>query len=291
MPAIMAVEHELPSAAVNLAQALAFEAPTAPLAAFCSAVFRWSPVAVIEERFPALDAQLIIRVRGQAQIETATGGRLSPPKLALVGPLSGASKIFASDDYVAYGLILRPDGIRSLTTIPSFSLVDRAIGLVGPGLELCFTRFIKEAAALDEASSSCSLFQAILGEWFDKHGLVDYRSVAIGHWLETCEGLSAESLGEQLKLSPRQVMRIVKSRYGSSTKNLAMRRRAHIAAERLAIGAISLGGVMGSGFYDQSHLNREFRRFIGMTPHRLLTEDCLAKHMFCAARAVGARIF
>jgi AraC-like DNA-binding protein len=83
------------------------------------------------------------------------------------------------------------------------------------------------------------------------------------------EGVSISSVARHLELSERQLERRFLQRVGVTPKKYMMLHRFERAASQLANTPLSSAAVE-SGYYDQSHLIREFRRFTGVTPTQYL---------------------
>jgi AraC-like DNA-binding protein len=83
------------------------------------------------------------------------------------------------------------------------------------------------------------------------------------------EDTSIARIARSLFMSERQFERRFLDRVGSTPKRYGSLRRFERAAALVGSGA-PLGRVaLDAGYYDQSHLIREFRRFAGMTPGEL----------------------
>ena len=79
--------------------------------------------------------------------------------------------------------------------------------------------------------------------------------------------VSMDSLSRALCLSPRQLRRVFLERTGASPKFLARMKRFSYAHNCLTSGSQRWQDFLGdNGFYDQSHLIRDFKLFSGNTP-------------------------
>ena len=78
---------------------------------------------------------------------------------------------------------------------------------------------------------------------------------------------SVDSLAGQVYYSPRHLNRIVHNLYGVSAEELVVYKKFMHAVKRIHVEDLSLTQVAYlAGFYDQSHFNRIFKRFAGITP-------------------------
>ncbi|QOC93204.1 helix-turn-helix transcriptional regulator [Micromonospora craniellae] len=90
-------------------------------------------------------------------------------------------------------------------------------------------------------------------------GLLDERAVA---------GVTLETAARELDASPAHLVRSFTAAYGLAPHAYLTGRRID-EARRLLLRGVPAGQVAAStGFYDQPHLTRHFRRYLGVTPGR-----------------------
>lgn len=77
-------------------------------------------------------------------------------------------------------------------------------------------------------------------------------------------------IGRTLAISERQLERRFRDRVGLSPKRLASLRRFQLAASLAATSRSLTDAAVAAGYYDQSHFNRDFRRFTGVAPRAWL---------------------
>ncbi len=81
------------------------------------------------------------------------------------------------------------------------------------------------------------------------------------------QDLSVEALARQIGFSPYHFARLFRQTTGESPHQFVLRQRIERAQRLLTEGGMSLAHVaMESGFADQSHLTRVFKRHLGLTP-------------------------
>ncbi|HEX6315357.1 MAG TPA: AraC family transcriptional regulator [Gemmatimonadaceae bacterium] len=95
-------------------------------------------------------------------------------------------------------------------------------------------------------------------------------------WLRRTHALLAEchgaiptiaALAREAAVHPAHLARAFRAHYGCSIGTFVRRRRVEMAARDLCVPGASIAGVaVAHGFTDQSHLTRQFRRFLGLTP-------------------------
>jgi AraC-like DNA-binding protein len=87
---------------------------------------------------------------------------------------------------------------------------------------------------------------------------------AVDAWLQACASPELADLAAATGLSRRQLERRCNQLYGVPPKLLARRHRALQAAALIAQDRDA-----PDGFYDQSHMIRELKRFVGLTPRQI----------------------
>jgi AraC-like DNA-binding protein len=86
---------------------------------------------------------------------------------------------------------------------------------------------------------------------------------------ETCGRLPVGALAAELGCSRRHLAARFREQVGVTPKAAARVLRFHHALERLRAGERWADIAYDCGYYDQPHLNREFREFAGVTPSEL----------------------
>ncbi|MFJ6661740.1 helix-turn-helix domain-containing protein [Streptomyces sp. NPDC091377] len=82
------------------------------------------------------------------------------------------------------------------------------------------------------------------------------------------EGVSLEEAGRLLDAHPAHLVRAFSGAYGIAPHQYLTSRRVDRARALLLAGARPAEAATGTGFYDQAHLTRHFRRLVGVTPGR-----------------------
>jgi AraC-like DNA-binding protein len=86
------------------------------------------------------------------------------------------------------------------------------------------------------------------------------------------EGIGLAEAGGTLSAHPAHLVRVFSGAYGIAPHQYLMSRRVG-RARRLLLEGRSPGEVaVATGFYDQAHLTRHFRRLVGVTPGRYRAE-------------------
>jgi AraC-like DNA-binding protein len=247
----------------------------------------------VSDVVPALLPNLHIRLRGSSRYKFGAGPWLAAPSVALIGPTSAAFRVEMSADFEMACVGLLPEGWRACVGLPCGDLADAMI----------------DAATVWPASAIASLLDACIAArgFAERQAIVESfllgavrsrpdrdagRIGAIRQWLECPGAISLDALPGHVGLCPRQVARLTLSAYGASPKTLAMKYRALRAAGALTVrGRAGLADATDS-YADQSHLIRDFHRFIGWTPGRFLAErQPLARATMLGRYNAGARSY
>ncbi|MES2291532.1 MAG: AraC family transcriptional regulator [Pseudomonadota bacterium] len=273
-------------------ETLRYSAPRAQLADFITLLFAWT---LQRDGFdgwmPAVDGQIVIRVAGKARLETLGGEIVELPPFALIGPLSATMRLVASPGYRAIGAGFTPVGLRSFLHVPANAVTDQAIDLSGICAADDLLRLVDQTGDLSIPHHGWKAIEGFLLQRLDQNRRFDHDRIAgIDQWLKRSTNPSVEELSATLELSLRQTARLTSMTHGLSPKLLAMRWRTQRAAEDFALAEPNLRTLAHFGFSDQSHMIRDFRRFVGTTPKRFVHDEDIARHTFAGPRKVGARL-
>lgn len=273
-------------------QALRYSAPIAALAEAVTLMFAWTlHDGGYAGWMPAVDGQIVIRLAGKACLQTLDGKTIDLPPFALVGPLSGTMHLAASPGYRAIGAGLTPVGLRRLFDLPADAVTDRAIDLGALCAASDLSRLVERVGDPALPLRRWNALEAFLLPRLDTPRPSDIdRITAVDRWLKQSVNPSVDALSAALDLSLRQTARLTSASHGMSPKRLAMRWRAQAAAEHFALADPDNPTLAHFGFSDQSHMIRDFRRFVGTTPRRFVEDEEVARHIFTGPRNAGARL-
>jgi AraC-like DNA-binding protein len=176
-------------------------------------------------------------------------------------------------------VVLQPYALHLLTGIPAQQLTDQLISMpliFGPAAQQLeerllqaadhhsrlqlVTRFLIQQLQQRSASKDSMIMQA-LPSIYQSKGWMQVTSLYTG--LHTTERQLERKFREQIGLSPKQFLRTI--RFRQLLK--ALQQRPAPTLTQLAHDA---------GYYDQPHLNREFRQLAGITPREYLSARRLA---------------
>ncbi|WP_257558047.1 AraC family transcriptional regulator [Sphingobium sp. CFD-2] len=210
---------------------------------------------------------LHIRLAGASGYAFA-GGPISPaPRVTLLGPTSAAYAMVLAPgtEIVTTGLL--PQGWMALVGAAAAELSDRIIDAAAIWGDWKIDQLCDRlVSAVGDTARVAVLESFLLQETRNLSDITLARTAMIDQWLERSAGLSLDLLCAELGVSSRQAGRLTLELYGASPKTLAMKYRAlRAAAIMTSHGEAGLERAM-TPFADQSHLIRDFRRFVGWTP-------------------------
>jgi len=166
-------------------------------------------------------------------------------------------------------IVLKPDAINRLLAIPAIELKDQVIDLTnlfGPSSRELPERLKEKTLISDKINVAEAFFRKLIKT---KHVLNDPMvSAAIAYMARHNGIVSVEQLAYFTGYQQRQLERRFNQAVGLSPKVLGNIIRLHVFLKQLRLNSFSELTALGyeSGFYDQSHLIREFKKITGLTP-------------------------
>jgi AraC-like DNA-binding protein len=187
-------------------------------------------------------------------------------------PLMGANgkplQVRVRGPFHVVGIALRPSGWRSLFDCPASDVSDRACALSdlwGPLAEQLHRDVISAADDTEIVEVIERIFRARLAERkprLPEKSIVQFETIARHH----CT-MQVADIAQRLGLSTRQFERICRATFGHGPKVVLRRSRFLETTQTMrGFGAPSTEQLAALRYFDQSHINREFRHFFGMTP-------------------------
>lgn len=79
-------------------------------------------------------------------------------------------------------------------------------------------------------------------------------------------GISLRTAADQLHFAPAHLVRSFRREYGMTPHQYVISRRVDLARRLIVSGQPLPSAAIQSGFYDQPHLIRHFKRILGTTP-------------------------
>lgn len=273
------------------AEALRYFAPSPALARYVNLLFVWTGHGDAHaDWMPAIEGQIAIRLRGEGEFRFADGRAITPAPMALIGPLSQSIHMSVGASFRSIGAGLTALGWQALAGLPAMLACDSILDLAaiwgdGPA-RLAYEQLLD---AGDDVRAVAVLDRLLVGRLVQPSMRVDPRGGVVDRWLAIDPTLAIGTLCDLLDLSPRQVARLTAATHGVSPKLLAIKHRALRAATRLATQPPLRIAEATFGYADQSHMIRDFHRFIGATPREFLSR-ATARHVFEEPERVGASL-
>jgi AraC-like DNA-binding protein len=239
---------------------------------------------------PALLPNVHFRLAGEAVYRFADGRVRPAPRVALMGATGAAFTMEVSAGYEMVCLGFLPDGWRRVVGVPAGLLADEVVDAATVWPSAALDRLWHALGEARRFADRRARIESFLAARADERAVEDGREALVRRWLEQPGRLQLDVLAAELAVSARQLERLTLDLYGASPKALAMKYRALRAAGALAVrGEEALPAALAD-YADQSHLIRDFRRFVGCTPGRFLRErQAMAQATMRGRWAAGVR--
>ncbi|MDX3901789.1 MAG: AraC family transcriptional regulator [Sphingobium sp.] len=236
--------------------------------------------------------QLRFMLAGGGHYHFQDGSVVRTPELCLLGPTLGATRFVLEGTIHVVGISLLPAGWLSLHGADSSMMADRLCDMAvhgGPD----YAEHLAELrlTSADEEATVAAVW-AFLAERIRPLPQATWRLLeAVDSWLTDEASPRIEALVQSTGLSARQLARLTNRLYGAPPKLLSRKYRALRCSARIALDRESWQALCDDGaFYDQSHFIREIKRFIGLTPHQLLTEPSAVAQLTLLRRSLGGDV-
>lgn len=245
-----------------------FHRPAPPLSALVTAYYfvevQGPPGAAIDDLLHPEWGNLRLRTGEDCDVGMNGGPLARAPGVALFGPTSRAAPIRVRPGTVI-GVGFTPQGWARLIGIDASILADALTPAEAalPGTAGLHDRLEACAADVDRVTQLDAYFLQRLDQGRDADPRIDAILSALGDG----ESDSVEMLADRLGMSATQLSRCCRRWFGFTAKILLRRQRFLRTLARLFDpGERTISEVLDSAYCDQSHFNREFRRFMGLSP-------------------------
>lgn len=210
-----------------------------------------------------------------AEITPEHGKRLQP-RVFLMGQITSPLTLDASQGMAGVlGVRFHPNGARALIGAAMDEVTNRRISMSDVAPRAADT-VLDQIARATSAGARADIIQHFVADLTAHHQR--FQDTAVGHWtarLAHARGiLTITELARDASLSTRQLERRFLSQVG-----IAPRDYANIIRFRSVFDILTASGrtdwaklAADAGYYDQSHLNRDFRRFLGCSPTAFLSQ-------------------
>lgn len=200
-------------------------------------------------------------------VQTVDGVHVpTPGRSALFGPTDRTARFGPTGPGLMLGAGLTPLGWAQFFDLPASRLSNKVVELgdiVGQALADRVSTGIENATS-DEAVA------AVLDEWLVARAAerppADPRVAKIHRALLNVPD-DVPAFAAASGVSERTLHRLCRQAFGFSPKALLRQKRFQRTLERVR-GVLDrpLGGMIDDDYFDQAHFNREFRKYMGMTP-------------------------
>lgn len=269
---------------------MAYIEPPVELASLITTFYIFhSSDSIIRDVQPAGVGHLMFFLKGKGQARFHDGHIDDSHDISLVCPSNAAMQYIVNGPFHCFGCALTPLGWRSLTGKTANNMMDQLRNAsemlsgdckdVMLALRAVDDTFVGGEGADALASLGRTLMDItapkIAGCFRPMAPSLARRVAMVAAWLEADFSPQVEELVGILALSDRQVQRFVTDNFGCSPKFLARKYRALRVAMALSDPRTTAAQkeALYDHFYDQSHMIREIRHFVGKTPSGLAQDD------------------
>lgn len=229
---------------------------------------------------PAALAQLIFVIQGEGISHFHDGHQDRVHPATLFGPGFGAAQFEFAGPFQHLGLALTPLGFVALTGKAANQFADRAVDaadLFGSGIGELAAKFQDERA--NSNWNAQNAVERIAAYLLDKARTIPAPHIAllstVNSWISSDLDPDVEQLYALLEMSRSTASRLI-ARYFGATPKMLMRKYRAVRSAIILIDPDTppaLRDRVQSLFYDQPHMIREIRHFIGRTPGSLDGDD------------------
>jgi AraC-like DNA-binding protein len=270
---------------MTLPYAMVYSPPPPHVADRVSSFYEFTNPAKVHDDIERSDRpQLRVLLEGEGSYIFANGHRDFAARVSLSGPTTGHVHHLATGPIHAVGAGLLPNAWQALVGRRAGELVDRCVDardVLGDVVDELWA----DIRAAEDVHARFVAMAAFIAEVTDPVDPEHQRFTSVvDQWLIENPDPQVDMLEQASGLSRRTLERLTKRYYGVPPKTLARKYRALRAAAALARGEDLASAGLEDGFYDQSHLIREVKRFAGLTPgqirerhSRLTTEVALGR--------------
>ena len=251
-------------------------APSAALSPFIARHYVFS--AALPSDFELVDRLLAetaytrILIQGDWAAETEPGIWRQAGQVVFFGSNSRPLTVRCRGPFHVVGIAFRPCGWRALFPDRASAFADTMLPMADLWGDAA-AQLLDAVVPLDDDAEVVKACEAAviarlnaLGTW-----AVDSHLRAFEHIARNDSTMMVKDVSQKLGLAERQFERHCMAGFGHMPKTVLRRSRfLDMAAVMRGRGSPSDGELAGLRYFDQSHRNREFRRFIGLTPSQFM---------------------
>jgi AraC-like DNA-binding protein len=223
---------------------------------------------MVEDALLAENAFVRILIEGDWRAETSPGNWSNAGQILLFGGNSRPLPVRVKGPFKVAGFAVRPSAWRALFKEPATHFVNQMVPLNAAWGNVADDMLTKILAARTDAALVAAMEEAVRAQ-LEQIGRksIDEKIARFEAIARADSTIAMDDAAAQLNLSVRQMERRCMAAYGITPKAVFRRSRFLDMAEAMR-GFSSPGEEILATlrYFDQSHLNREFRNFSGMTP-------------------------
>ncbi len=247
---------------------LRYHLPRADLRAYVRAYYLFETDRRTVQPLAAELGNIRCLLAGSGRFLFADGSTAPFAPAVLIGPTMAAYALEAEAGTRAFGIGILPRGWQALLCVSAEEIADRVVdlsALAGRAARSTGEEIMNAPDLPAMAAAADRFFAFLLNRRAARRA--PYPR-ALEQWLLNPNDLDLDALVDLMDVSRRQTERLAKQFFGASPKILQRKYRALRAADRILFdGAHDWLEAAGPAFYDQSHFIKEFRTFVGASPH------------------------
>jgi AraC-like DNA-binding protein len=223
---------------------------------------------VIEDSLLAENAFVRFLIEGSWYMRSSSDAWINAGRALLFGANSKAMQVRVIGGFKVAGFAIRPSAWRALVSQPATDFVDRIAPLKESWGKLADETFRDVQQSLDDAQIVDTMVHAVrtqlrvIGRNKSDEKIAKLELIA-----RTDSTAKIELVAEVLNLSVRQLERRCLTAWGISPKTVMRRSRFLDMAEAMRGMSTPDEEMLATlRYFDQSHINREVRHFVGQTP-------------------------
>jgi AraC-like DNA-binding protein len=223
---------------------------------------------VIADKMIAETAFIRIPLRGDWFVKSESDEWVSAWGPKLFGANSHPFPLKVVGPFVILGCSIKPSGWKSLCKRSAAHFVDRMVALEDVLGDIAHEMMAKLDVGLSDAEMVAAIEEAIAAQ-IARINLrqEDMQMAKFDAIARVDSTIRIDDAAEQVGLSVRQLERRCLESFGLTPKTILRRSRfLDMATAMRGFSDPSEEELAALRYFDQSHLNREFRRFFGMTP-------------------------
>lgn len=225
---------------------------------------------VIEDFLLAETAFVRCLLKGDWSGETAPGIWSTAGQVPFFGANGRPFRVRVKGGFAVTGFAIRPSGWHALFAQPHHLFADRMLPLQQLWGDLADRMLTEMMAAKDDAGQIAAMESSLLQRIQQLKSPTPDKQIAQFEVVARTDSTTRiEDAAAQLGLSVRQLERRCRASFGLTPK--AVLRRSRFLDSATAFRGFSTpseAALNALNYFDQSHMNREFRWFTGMTPKR-----------------------